>query len=177
MRTVALKHSAEALWAIYGRSTCAVQRRRSQLLALLAEGRNASDVLAITRYSRQGADKIIDAYHAEGLDGLQDRRHGNTGAPSLLSDGELLWLARRVRATSDDLWSGRRVQDELRAQFGKTVHLSRCYEFLDAVGYSRQKPRPRHVDADPVAQETFKKRRSPKLSAQWQRVLAQLSAA
>ena len=50
--------------AIYKRSTCAVERRRSQLLALLAEGKFYVEVLAITQYSYQGADKIVDAYEA-----------------------------------------------------------------------------------------------------------------
>ena len=58
MRHPAFQHQADDFWAIYKRSTCAVERRRSQLLALLAEGKSYTEVLAITRYSYQGADKI-----------------------------------------------------------------------------------------------------------------------
>lgn len=72
------------------------------------------------------------------------------------------------------MWSGLRVQQEIAGEFGKEVHLSRCYEFLDAVGYSPQQPRPRHVEADPVAQEEFKKRPSQKQSMQLKRVLRML---
>ncbi|GAA4014047.1 hypothetical protein GCM10022631_27210 [Deinococcus rubellus] len=51
-------HQADDLWTIYKCSTCAVERRRSQLLALLCEGKSYAEVLAITHYSYQGADKI-----------------------------------------------------------------------------------------------------------------------
>ena len=83
MRHPTFQHQADEFWATYKRSTCAVERRRSQLLALLAEGKPYAEVLAITRYSYQGADKIVDAYEAQGLDGIKDQRHGNRGAPSV----------------------------------------------------------------------------------------------
>ena len=73
MRHPTFQHQADDFWAIYKRSTCAVERRRSQLLALLAEGKSYTEVLAITRYSYQGADKIVDAYLAQGLEGIKDR--------------------------------------------------------------------------------------------------------
>ena len=65
MRHPAFQHQADDFWAIYKRSTCAVESRRSQLLALLAEGKPSAEVLAITRYSYQGANKIVDAYEAQ----------------------------------------------------------------------------------------------------------------
>ncbi len=61
MRHPTLQHQADEFWAIYQRITCAVERRRSQLLALLAEGKPSAEVLSITRYSYQGANKIVDA--------------------------------------------------------------------------------------------------------------------
>ena len=48
---VKFQHEAVELWEGYQVSTCAVERRRFQVLALLAEGRTRADVLAITRYS------------------------------------------------------------------------------------------------------------------------------
>ena len=132
-------------------------------------------MLAITRYSYQGANKIVDAYGAQGLKGLKDQRHGNRGAPTLLSDAELL-LAQTIRAdvAEGGVWNGNRVQDWVRTTLHKELYLSRCYEFLDAVGYSRQLPRPRHVEADQERQEEFKKKSSPRLSTQLKRVLKAL---
>ena len=172
MRHPVLQHQADDFWAIYTRSTCAVERRRSQLLALLAEGKPHAEVLAITRHTYQGANKIVDAYEAQGLDGIKDQRHGNRGAPTLLSDAELLLLAQRIRAdvAEGGVWNGNRVQEWVKTTLHKDLYLSRCYEFLDAVGYSQQVPRPRHVEADQERHEDFKKKSSPKLSRQWKRV-------
>lgn len=134
-----------------------MERRRSQLLGLLADGRTYLEALDITKYSYQGADKIIDAYHKQGLDALPDKRHKNCGAPSLLSDAQLLWLARVIRAEKESPWNGRRVQQVIVDEFGIEVHLSRCYEYLKTIGYSKQQPRPKHVKSDPHVQEEFKK--------------------
>ena len=110
------------------------------------------------------------------MDSLKDQRHGNRGAPTLLSDAELLLLAQTIRADSAEggVWNGHRVQAWLRTTLQKDLYLGRCYEFLDAVGYSRQVPRPRHVEADQARQEDFKKKSSPPLSRQWKRVLKAL---
>ena len=71
-------------------------------------------------------------------------------------------------------WASIRIQDWVRTTLNKELYLSRCYEFLDAVGYSRQLPRPRHVEADQERQEDFKKKSSPRLSTQLKRVLKAL---
>ena len=133
-------------------------------------------MLAITRYSYQGADKIVDTYMAQGLDGLKDQRHRNGGAPTLLSDGDLLLLAQTIRAdiAEGGVWNGHRVQAWVKTTLQKDLYLGRCYEFLDAVGYSRQVPRPRHVEADQERQDDFKKKSSVKQSRQLKRVLKAL---
>ncbi|MGY2895652.1 winged helix-turn-helix domain-containing protein [Deinococcus sp. UYEF24] len=130
-------------------------------------------MLEITRYSYQGADKIVDAYGAQGLEGLKDQRHGNRGAPTLLSDADLLLLAQTIRAdiAEGGVWNGNRVQAWVKTTLQKDLYLGRCYEFLDVVGYSQQVPRPRHVEADRERQDDFKKKSSPKLSRQLKRVL------
>lgn len=145
----------------------------------MAEGRSDQEALKLTRYSSQGADKIIDAYHKGGLASLEDQRQYNRGAPTLLSDAQLLLLARTIRADTalGGVWNGARVQVWVKQELGQDVHLSRCYEFLDAVGYSRQAPRPRHVEADPIAQDEFKKKSSQKWSQQLRRVLQTLNKA
>ena len=118
MRHPTFQHQADDFWAIYKRSTCAVERRRSQLLALLVEGKSYAEVLAITRYSYQGADKIVDAYEAQGLDRIKDQRHGNRGAPTLLSDADLLLLAQSIRAdvAEGGVWNRNRVQEWVKTQ-------------------------------------------------------------
>jgi transposase len=49
------------------------------------------------------------------------------------------------------------VQRILAEEFGKVRCLSAVYDLLHAIGYNDLTPRPRHRDADPAAQEAFKK--------------------
>ena len=62
-KTVAFKHEAEDFWAIYKVSTCAVERRRAQFFAFLAEGKSETETLELTRYSVSGARQIIERYN------------------------------------------------------------------------------------------------------------------
>ena len=102
---------------------------------------------------------LVHRYNDHGLEGLQDRRHRNSGAPTLLSDAEVLLLAQALRAdyAQGIDWSGAQVQAWIKTTLGKDLYLSRAYEFLDAIGFSQQTARPRHVEADDTAQEDFKK--------------------
>ncbi len=51
------------------------------------------------------------------------------------------------------------VQRILKQEFGKVRCLSAVYNLLHAIGYNDLMPRPQHKDADPVAQDAFKKTR------------------
>ena len=107
-----------------------MERRRFQVLALLAEGRTRADVLAITRYSVPSYVDLVHRYNDHGLEGLQDRRHRNSGAPTLLSDAEVLLLAQTLRAdyAQGIVWNGAQVQAWIKTTLGKDLYLSRAYD-------------------------------------------------
>ena len=156
--TAPLAHDAEVFWQLYTASTCAVERRRAQFFALLAEGRRPSEVLHVTRYSQFTAYELMARYRELGLVGLRDGRQGNRGAPRVLTAEEQQALAARLQADFEQgiVWSGKDVQTWLLEQCGKTVYLGRTYEFMRAAGFSPQKPRPRHVKGDEAAKADFK---------------------
>ena len=166
------------MWQGYHASTCAVERRRLHVLALSAEGRPRAEVLSITRYSVPRYVELVHRYNDHGLEGLQDRRHRNSGAPTLLSDAELLLLAQTIRAdyAQEIVWNGAQVQQWIKITLGKDLYLSRAYEFLDAIGFSAQTARPRHVEADDAIQEDFKKRCSQRFSGQLKRIISKLNS-
>ncbi|WP_188974391.1 helix-turn-helix domain-containing protein [Deinococcus aerolatus] len=83
--TAPLAHDAEDFWQVYTASTCAVERRRAQFFALLAEGRHPSEVLHVTRYSQFTAYELMARYRELGLAGLRDGRQNNRGAPRVLT--------------------------------------------------------------------------------------------
>ena len=62
------------------------------------------------------ANKIVDAYEAQGLESLKDQRHGHRGAPTLLSDADLLLLAQTIRA---DVAEGGCLEREPRSGVGQ----------------------------------------------------------
>lgn len=149
-----IQDSAEVLWQAFKRSTCAVERRRIQLIALLTDGKSKAEVRAVTRYSDPAYCKTIARYNAYGLAGLRDLRHDNLGPPQLLGDAQMLLLAQQIRFDFDQgvLWNGAKVQAWLLDSFALEIHAGRAYEFLSQVGFSRQSPRPRHVDAGDAVQ-------------------------
>lgn len=143
---------------MYRKSTCAVERRRAQLFALLAEGKSEAEVLELTKYSVSGARLILQRYHDLGLDGLRDGRANNPGAPRVLTAEEQQALTRQLQEDFEQgiVWDGKQVQAWVEREFGKQVHLARSYEFLQAAGFSLRKPRPRHIKGDPAAQDAFR---------------------
>ncbi len=158
------QHSVEELKEHFRACTCAVERRRIQVVWWLVEGRSRKEATALSAYSSFSVLDIIKRYNEQGLEGLKDRRHENRGAPSLLSDEELLRLAQVLRKdyAEGKIWNGQKVVDWLQEALGKDVHLSRAYEHFAATGFSLRAPRPAHVKADLVEQERFKKRPYPK---------------
>ncbi|GGR74582.1 hypothetical protein GCM10008959_39770 [Deinococcus seoulensis] len=155
--TAPLAHDADTFWHLYRASTCAVERRRAQLFALLAEGRPVPEILQVTRYNRVTVYGLVKRYREQGLAGLRDARHANQGAPRLLTAEQQQTLAARLHADFEQgiVWSGKDVQDWLQQQYGMSVHLGRTYEFLRAAGFTPQRPRPRHVGGDEAAKEAF----------------------
>lgn len=156
--TQPLNHCAADFWSIFTASTCAVQRRRAQFFALLAEDRSVREVLSLTRYSRVTAYQLMARYHALGLAGLADARHANTGAPTVLTPEEQQCLTRQLHADFEQgvVWDGKQVQTWIQTEFGKDVYIGRTYEFMRAAGFSPQRPRPQHVGSDADAREAFK---------------------
>ncbi|WP_162176636.1 helix-turn-helix domain-containing protein, partial [Deinococcus frigens] len=91
-----LAHQAADFWQLFETSTCAVQRRRAQFFALLAERRPLAEILALIRYSRVTAYSLVNRYHTLGLESLADGRQTNTGAPPVLTADEQQRLARHL---------------------------------------------------------------------------------
>ena len=55
-----------------------------------------------------------------------------------MSCPHLLLLAQTIRAdvAEGGVWNGNRAQEWVKTTRQKDLYLGRCYEFLDAVGYS-----------------------------------------
>lgn len=172
--TLQAKHPVAELKAHYQNATNAVERRRAHVIWLLASGKPRSEVIDLTAYSLPSVLEAIHRYHQDGLEGLRDQRESNSGAPTLLEDAELLLLAQTIRYDYEQgiVWRGADVQAWVENTLGKQVRYQRAYEFLDAIGFSLQVPRPRHTKSSDAARADFKKTRSQRLLKRLEMLLA-----
>ncbi len=131
-----------------------------QILWLLARGQTAKDLAESTGYSRYWIGQLAKRYNDEGPSGLRDRRRTDSRRASPLlspTQQEELRTALRGPAPEGQLWSGRVVAEWMAARLGRPVRYQVGWAYLIRLGGRPRVPRPRHVAADPAAQEAFKK--------------------
>jgi transposase len=105
-----------------------------------------------------------EAARLAGMERQALRDRPKPGRPQRLSEAEQAALAARVFAEPDperdgtSAWTRADLCGWLAARFGKPFHPSSLSRVLRRLGLSRQKVRPVHPEADPKAQERFRKR-------------------
>ena len=89
---------------------------------------------------------------------MADGRRNNGSAP-LLADEDLAALDLSLQSPPPDggLWSGPKVAAWISGRVGVECTNKTGWSYLKRLGYSVQRPRPRHPDADEKAQAAFKK--------------------
>jgi transposase len=131
-----------------------------QILWLLSQGRTGRDVATVTSYSPYWIGQIAKRYNAEGPGGMHNRRHTTSYRPppalNRAQQEELRQLL-AAAAARRERWTGYDVAAWISERIGRPVAYSLGYAYLQRLKHSQQLPRPQHVQADPVAQEQFKK--------------------
>lgn len=135
-------------------------RIRLQAVILARQGRTAEEIAESLDASRRAVQKWVQRYNQSGMEGLRRRR--GQGRREKLSLEEKDRLCSRIDAGSreeDEVCTlrGKDVQQIVQKEFGKLYPLSSVYALLHRLGYSCLMPRPKHRQADPQAQEAFKK--------------------
>lgn len=137
---------------------------RLHAIALAKSGKTALQIAEEVGYSRRGVQFWVRWYNDGGVDRL--RHEGGQGRKPPLSEAQQQKLKERLDAgplANKDggvcTLRGVDVQRVLKEEFGKVRCLSAVYNLLHAIGYNDLIPRPQHKDADPAAQEAFKKTR------------------
>ncbi|KAB8332310.1 helix-turn-helix domain-containing protein [Scytonema tolypothrichoides VB-61278] len=110
----------------------AVERRRWQVISLLADGVPVAEIVALTGYRRRTIRDIARRYRATGGAGLVDKRTQSPGAPPLLTPAlrHELWLALQRSPPSGERWTGPKVATWIAARTGKDVHRQRGWEYF-----------------------------------------------
>ena len=135
--------------------------RHVQVIWLLAQGHTTAHVSAVTSFVPRWIEQLLARYNAGGLPALGDLRRNNGRAPSLLKPELLERLRVRLADPPPDggLWTSRTVALWMAGELGlASVSAQRGWEALRQIGWSIQKPRPRHAKAaTPEEQAAFKK--------------------
>jgi len=143
----------------YRSSRDPVARAHWQAIWLVAGGRTCAETAAIVGYSLTWLRTLIRRYNAAGPDGVGDHRHANPGGAPLLTPAQQDDLRAALAAPPPDggLWTCQKVADWIGAQLGRPIAEQRGWDYLQRLGFSPQRPRPREERADPVAQTAFVK--------------------
>lgn len=151
--------SVEELEAGYRQATEATERTHYQIIGWLAQGKSSAEVAELSGYSVKWIRQLAGRYNARGAAGLGDQRHHNPGQKRLLNSEQEQQLEQEVEAAvaAQSAWNGVQVAERMSELLGRPVHAVRGWEWLKRWEYSRQLPRPRHVQADVGAQAAFKK--------------------
>jgi transposase len=143
----------------YRKAKDGTARGHWQVIWLIAQGTPAQHVADITSYSYTWVRTLVQRYNQDGPESLGDGRHTNPGGQCMLSAYQQQQLQEALEHDPPDggLWSGPKVADWITEQTGRKVHAQRGWEYLRRLNFSKRVLRPRHVKADPQAQEAFKK--------------------
>lgn len=135
--------------------------RHYQVIWLLSQGRTVAETARLTGFVPRWVEELLVRYNAFGPSSLGDRRRGNGAKPTILTPEVLDMLRERVKSPPDDggVWTSKKVAAVIAAALGVArVAEQRGWEALRAIGWTIQRPRPRHARAaSPEEQTVFKK--------------------
>src|SRR3954453_20835990 len=146
-----------------------IERSQLQIVWLLSRGRSEREVAQVTGYGRrwvgEGAGRYDEGgaarrYEGGGREGRGARRRGTGGARPLrgAEDEAALRVALAEPPADGGLGTGPKVATWTAARLGRKVWPQRGWDYLKRLGYSAQRPRPRHAKAaSPEEQAAYKK--------------------
>lgn len=154
------RHGLDELRRLARGAQNARMRIRLQAIVLARQGRTFQEIARILDAGSRSVQGWVKRYNQHGVDGLQHRpgqgRHGKLSA----QDKERLCARIEAGPRKEEsvcTLRGKDILSILQKEFGKLYHLNGVYRLLHRLGYSSLVPRPRHRQANPEAQEAFKK--------------------
>jgi transposase len=159
MRVVA-HHSEQQLQRLAERERQADRAKRLRTVLLAKQGFTAPEIATCTGFSRRSVQEWVARYNGQGLAGLETRSGRGRKPPLTPAQAEQLQQRLDAGPLPEDgvcTLRGKDVQRILQQEFGQLRSLNAVYWLLHRLGYSSLSPRPQHPQADPAAQEDFKK--------------------
>lgn len=157
---VAAHHSEQQLQQLVNRELRADRARRLRTVLLARQGFTAPEIATCTGFSRRVVQTWVARYNREGLAGLKTKPGRGRKPPLTPAEEEQLKQRLDAGPLPDDgvcALRGKDVRRILQCEFGQLRSLNAVYGLLHRLGYSSLVPRPQHPQADPAAQDEFKK--------------------
>lgn len=119
-------------------ASSAIERRRWQVIGMLADGSPLDEIEAATGCRPRTIRQIAQRYRECGPAALADGRQRSRGAAPLLREEQQRDLreALQTRAPDGGVWTGPKVARWIAARTGKRVHRQRGWEYLRRLGGS-----------------------------------------
>jgi transposase len=147
------------LWARRERDRGAASRAFAIANAL--DGLSRAEAARLAGMERQALRDAVVRYNTEGLPGLHERPHPRK---SKLTEGQQATLRALILRGPDperdgvSSWTRADIARLIEVRFGHRYHVSSLSKILRALGFSRQKTRPSHPNADPKARVAWLKK-------------------
>jgi transposase len=117
-------------------ASTAIERRRWQVIGLLADRAPLAEIVARTGCRPRTIRQIAQRYRECGPAGLADGRQRSLGAAPILPEDQQRDLRQALQKPAADggVWTGPKVARWIAARTGKRVHRQRGWEYLRRLG-------------------------------------------
>jgi transposase len=129
-----------------------LQARRTKAVALLKEGHSYQAVARMVQSSISSLVRWMQSFRRKGKAGLKPRP--TPGRPPAMKPHqkheliELLKQGARAAGYSTEMWTTRRVAEQIQRHWGVAYHPGHVWKVLIALGWSCQKPERRALQRD-----------------------------
>lgn len=134
------------------RLLCAIHRKK---------GASIDEISEVTDLKRRTVHAILHRFHERGINGKDSIKQ--TGRPAFLTLEERKELVKQLEkgppGNKTTLWSTKEVKAYIKKRYGIDYTPMHVWELLRALGFTLQRPRPRHLKAPDKAEiDRFKKK-------------------
>lgn len=155
------KYSVKELKIIYKNEKKPKAKLRLLSAVLRKKGQSITDISKSLEVPRMTISDWLRRIHKKGLDRIYDKKR--PGRPSRLNKDQLNELEEIIDESPQNqdipftMWTTKLVRDIIETRYGIIYMPRQTRNILQKMGFSPQKPRPRHRKASIKAQEDFKK--------------------
>lgn len=134
------------------------QQKLLVILNALVDPGHAEEIALHTGVATQTVYNWISTYNRFGFDSLIGPGRGGRRKAMMSKEEEEAFLVPFFqRAETGRLATVGEIREAMEKRVGHSIHETSVYRFLKRNGWRKVKPRPFHVQANPQAQEDFKK--------------------